>query len=55
VRASGIVDGHDSVAVDFWPDAPKEQWDVVIHDVKASPLVYKVIENVVPSSVKTVN
>ena len=55
VFASEVISDHKSIGVDFWPDANKEQQDLIINDVKASPLVYKVIENIVPSSVKTVN
>jgi hypothetical protein len=46
------VSGHEAIAITFFPNATAEQRQNLISDVKASPLVYRVIESVAPSDVK---
>jgi len=47
------VSGHEAIAITFFPSATSEQRQALIHAVKAAPLVYKVVENVAPSDVKS--
>jgi hypothetical protein len=49
------VDGHEGYAVDFFPEATYEQREYVKARVKASPIVYKVMENVVPKEIKKID
>ena len=51
LRASS-VDGHEAIAITFFPNATAQQRESLIRDVKASPLVYKVLEDVAPDEVK---
>jgi hypothetical protein len=54
VTASVSVDGHRSVTVSFWPTATSEEKSRVVRDVMASPIVFKVLTDTVPSSVKSI-
>ena len=47
------VEGHEGIAITFFPNAPEEQRQELIRSIKASPLVYRVLENTSPDSVKT--
>jgi len=47
------VSGHEAIAITFFANATPEQRQTLIHDVNASSLVYKVLENVAPSDVKS--
>lgn len=47
------VEGHEGIAVTFFPDATNEQRQELMRAIKASKLVYKVLENVAPDSIKT--
>jgi hypothetical protein len=49
------VDGYEAVALKFFPNAAQSQRDRVKSKVRASPLVHKVIENVVPQDIKHVD
>lgn len=51
LMGGGTVQGHQSMRVDFWTDATQEQRDEIKARVLASPLVYRVLENTIPSSV----
>lgn len=46
------VEGHEAIAITFFPSATSEQRETLIREVRASPLVIKVLENVVPADVK---
>ena len=46
------VQGHEAIAITFFPSATPEQRATLIRDVKASPVVYKVLEDVVPADIK---
>jgi hypothetical protein len=46
------VDGHEGVAVNFLPGATEAQRTETKLAVDGSPLVFKVLQNVVPSDVK---
>lgn len=47
------VEGHKGIAITFFPSATYEQRQELITSIKASPLVYRVLENTTPDSVKT--
>ena len=47
-----IVNGYEGEAINFQPDATKEQKAFVKKRVSESPLVYKVYENIVPDEIK---
>jgi hypothetical protein len=49
------IQGHEGVAVSFYRTATEAQRAKVKADVNASPLVYKVFENVAPKDVKTLD
>jgi hypothetical protein len=46
------VQGHEGVAVTFFPGATTEQRENLKRSVQSSSLVYKIIENAVPANVK---
>lgn len=46
------VQGHEGVAVTFFPAATKEQRDSLRESVQSSSLLYKTLENAVPGQVK---
>jgi hypothetical protein len=47
------VEGHEGIAVTFFPYATNEQRQDLMRAIKESQLVYKVLENVAPDSIKT--
>jgi hypothetical protein len=47
------VEGHEGIALTFFPNASDEQRQELMKSIKASPIVYKVLENTTPDSVKT--
>lgn len=47
------VEEHQGIAITFFPNATKEQREELMRSIKASPLVYRVLENTAPDSVKT--
>jgi hypothetical protein len=49
------VEGHEGVAVSFWRTATEGQRQRLKADVSSSPLVFKVLENVAPKDVKTLD
>ena len=49
------VDEHQGYAITFHRDAKPEQRERLIAKVKASPLVYKVLEGVAPDDVKKID
>jgi hypothetical protein len=53
LRASS-VDGHEAIAITFFPNATAHERENLIRNVKASSLVYKVLEDVAPADVKKV-
>jgi hypothetical protein len=46
------VQGHEGVATSFFQDATNEEREEIIRAVRASPIVYKVLEDVAPADVK---
>jgi hypothetical protein len=48
------VQDHEAIAVTFFPNATPAQRDDVKARVKSSPLVYKVLEDVVPQDIKSI-
>ena len=48
------VQGHEAIAVTFMANATAEQRETLVRAVKSSPLVYRVLENVVPDDLKTI-
>jgi hypothetical protein len=53
--AIGPVEGHEGFAITFFRDATSEQRQELLRAIKSSSLVYKVLENRAPDSVKTLN
>jgi hypothetical protein len=49
------VEGHEGIAVTFFPNATDEQRQELMRAIKESRLVYKVLENVAPDNIKTLN
>lgn len=47
------VEGHDGIAITFFPNATNQQREELKKTIKASPLVYAVIENEAPDDVRT--
>jgi hypothetical protein len=47
------VEGHEGIALTFFPNASKEQREELLRSIRASPLVYRVLENTAPDSVTT--
>lgn len=45
------VQEHEGVAMSFFPDATDEHREMVTRDIRSSPLVYKILENVAPADV----
>ena len=46
------VQGHEGVAVTFFPAATRQQRENLKRSVQSSSLVYKILENVAPTDVK---
>ena len=46
------IQGHEGLAMSFFPDATKEEREEVTRDIRSSPIVYKILENVAPADVK---
>jgi hypothetical protein len=51
-RVYPSVEGHEGVAVNFWANATESQREEIKREVNASPIVFKVLENVAPVDVK---
>jgi hypothetical protein len=49
------VDGHEGYAITFFPEATKAERDRVKAAVEASPIVYRVFENVAPKEIKNID
>jgi hypothetical protein len=49
------VDGREAYAVRFWPSASDDQRKYVRSRIDSSPIVYKVMENVVPADIKKID
>lgn len=54
VFSSRVVQGHESIVITFRPTATEAQRLDVKARVLASPIVFKVLENVVPAQVDTI-
>jgi hypothetical protein len=50
-----FVDGHEGYAITFFPDATEVERKYVRSRIDASPIVFKVMENVAPSNIKKVD
>jgi hypothetical protein len=48
------VQDHEGIAVSFFPNATPAQREDIKVRVKSSPLVYKVLEDVVPQDIKSI-
>jgi len=46
------VQGHEGIAIGFFPNATQAERDDIKSRVRASPIVYKALDNVVPMNVK---
>ena len=49
------VDGHEGIAISFFPNATNEERETIKRDIRSSPLVYRVLENVAPADVKKID
>ncbi len=49
------IDGYEAVAVKFFPDATQTEREGIRSKVRASPIVHKVMEHVVPQDIKKVD
>ena len=49
------VQGHEGYAITFFPNATDQQRRSLRDAITASPIVYKVLENVSPADVKTLD
>jgi hypothetical protein len=47
------VEGHEGIAITFFPNATKEQREELLRSIKTSPLVFRVLENTIPDNVKS--
>jgi len=54
IMALVAVQGHEAIAVTFFANATEAERDDIKTGVKSSPLVYKVMEDVVPQDIKTI-
>jgi hypothetical protein len=52
LRVFTPVEGHEALAVTFFPEATQSQREEIKRDATSSPVVYKVLENVAPADVK---
>ncbi|MDX6499895.1 MAG: hypothetical protein QOG23_3155 [Blastocatellia bacterium] len=48
------VQGHEGIALTFLSDATNEERETIMRDIKSSPLVYRVLENIAPADVKKI-
>lgn len=55
VLRTDAVEGHEAVAVEFFPNATNAEREDIKSRVHSSPIVYKVIENVAPQDIKELN
>jgi hypothetical protein len=46
------VQGHEGISMSFFPNATKEEREEVTRDIRSSPIIYKILENVAPADVK---
>jgi hypothetical protein len=51
----GPVQGHEGIAITFFPGATKEQREDLRRTVESAPIVHKVLENRAPSDVKKID
>jgi hypothetical protein len=54
LRVFPPVQGHEATAVTFFPNATTAQREELKADAISHPIVYKVLENVAPKDVKTI-
>jgi hypothetical protein len=52
ILRENAVEGHESVAINFRGDATEAQREQIKRAVGASPIVFRVLENVAPANVK---
>lgn len=48
------VQGHEGVSVSFFPNASQAQKEAVEKDVRSSPIVYRVLKDIAPVDVKSI-
>lgn len=53
IRRAASVQNHEAITIDFTRHASSQQRELVMNKIRASPLVYKVLEHVVPADVRT--
>jgi hypothetical protein len=54
-RIYPALQGHEGISLLFFPDATNDEREEVQRDIRSSPLVYKVLENVIPADVKKID
>jgi hypothetical protein len=52
MRVFPAVQGHEGIAVTFFPEATRDQREELEAEIKSSPIVYIVLKNVAPNDVK---
>jgi hypothetical protein len=52
MRVFPAVQGHEGIAITFFPEATENQRDELEAEIKSSPIVYKVLKDVAPKDVK---
>lgn len=55
LRVFQPVEGHEAIAITFFPDANQEAREVIKREAKSHPIVYKVLEDVAPAEVKNLD
>lgn len=55
VMATYDVDGHEAIAVEFWWYATPEEREYVMSRIRSAPMVYKVLEDVAPAEVNSLD
>lgn len=49
------VQDHPAIAIRFFPDITESERDLIMSRINSSPLVFKVLENVAPSEVESLD
>lgn len=54
IGLSVTVQSHESLTIDMCPDSTEIQREQVTERINASPLIFRVLENVIPAQVKQI-
>ena len=53
-RVYPSVQGHEAIAVSFFPSATNEKREAIKRDIRSAPIVYKILENIAPADVRKI-